>query len=513
LSVAPAGWNRSIERLQIKRGVGEHCHKVKAQESVGASLAFRVLTQINYSAGENPEGDSGLHFTAGLLHSLVSLDFDLHFYVLIPIKHEDIWVNALSHPRITPITIDIEPRLHGGDFQFNPTQLYRNFDLRRFDIDLLFLNQPETAPAFLHFFNKEMFYNIPAVSYVHWFDTRIPSRPKQTVHRPILLGALSGMMVSSAVGCNSAYGRKQILDYAGHWFNEETINSLEQRLRLLPPAVDVAEVEFGRMKKNERKNKRIIVNHRLLKYTGVRALLTKALPELWERRQDFSVLVTNPSHVRLPGTITNVPWLTVETLSRQAYFRKLWESDIVVAPHRATHWSISTLEAICAECVPLMNKESFFAEMMGPLISGMADTEKKHIETRWFFHRGSIVNRLSDLLDNLNEDRNIVKRVAEQSRSIYDWGVCAQAWSEMFREVELESPIIAADNPSLLKIIELIKQKGAISKAEILRRFRWAPKQRTLSWTAFRRRLKSIAPDDSSSADVVFKLREDSNTI
>lgn len=474
-------------------------------------MAFRILTQINYSAGENPEGDSGLHFTAGLLHSLVRLDSDFHFYVLIPMKDKDVWVNALSHPQITPIAIDIAPRLHGGDFQFNPTQLYKNFDSRRFDIDLLFINQPETAPAFLHFFNKEMFYNVPAVSYVHWFDTRGPHRPKQTVNRPVLLGALSGMMVSSAVGCNSIYGRDQILQYAGHWFNEEAINSLKQRFRILPPAVDVAEVECGRMNQNRRQSNRIIVNHRLLMYTGVRTLLTKALPELWKRRQDFSVLVTNPSHVRLPGAITNVPWLTVGELSRESYFRKLWESDIVVAPHRATHWSISTLEALCAECVPLMSKESFFGEMIGPLITGMSAQEKKHIEARWFFYRGSIVNRLSELLDNLDEERNIVRRVAERTRCTYDWKVCAQAWRQVFREAELESPIISMENPSMRRIIELLKQEGTMSKNEILRRLGWSPKQRTLSWTAFRRRLNSIAPDDSTSADVVFKFRTDSN--
>ncbi len=47
-------------------------------------MALRVLTQVNYSAGENAEGDSGLAFTAELLRALVRADRDLHFYVLIP---------------------------------------------------------------------------------------------------------------------------------------------------------------------------------------------------------------------------------------------------------------------------------------------------------------------------------------------------------------------------------------------------------------------------------------------
>jgi hypothetical protein len=147
-------------------------------------LAFRVLTQVNYSAGENPDGDSGLRFTAGLLQALVRLDPDFHFYVLIPEQHEAEWAKALSHSRITPVALAIAPRLHGGDFQFCPVRLSKCFDFRRFDVDVLFLNQPETAPALLQFFNRQTFHNVPAVSYIHWFDTRRPSTPKETLHQP-----------------------------------------------------------------------------------------------------------------------------------------------------------------------------------------------------------------------------------------------------------------------------------------------------------------------------------------
>jgi len=154
-------------------------------------VAVRILTQVNYSAGENPEGDSGLHFTAGLLRSLVRLDPGFHFYVLVPEQHKATWTAVLLHPRITPIPMSIEPRLHGGDFQFCPVRLSQSFDFRRFDVDVLFLNQPETAPALLQFLNRQTFHCVPAVSYVHWFDTRRPSTPKEKLHHPALLGALS----------------------------------------------------------------------------------------------------------------------------------------------------------------------------------------------------------------------------------------------------------------------------------------------------------------------------------
>jgi glycosyltransferase involved in cell wall biosynthesis len=469
-------------------------------------LALRVLTQVNYSAGENPEGDSGLRFTAGLLHALVGLDADFHFYVLVPDRHEAAWATALAHPRITPIAMPIEPRLHGGDFQFCPVRLSQCFDFRRFDLDVLFLNQPETAPALLHYFNRQTFHNVPAVSYVHWFDTRRPSTPKETLHHPALLGALAGMMVSAVVGCNSKHGRDQILAQAARWFRDDAIVALTGRLRLLPPGVDVAEIESARSARPRDKQHRILVNHRLLKYTGVRTLLTEAFPKLWERRQDFSVFVTNPSRVRLPATITQAPWLTVQTLTRPEYLRRLWESDVVVAPHRACHWSISTLEAICAECVPLMNRESFFPEMMSPLLEGLAKAKREQIEDRWFYFRGCLVERLSDLLDNLPRERQLLKPLATQARHTYGWSSLAPSWRQLFREAEGRIPMMAEDNPSMRRIVELVQAKKRVSKAEILKHLRWAPKQRTLSWTAFRKRLKLIAREDPSSPEAVFEL-------
>lgn len=469
-------------------------------------MAFRVLTQVNYSSGENPDGDSGLRFTAGLLLALVRLDSDFHFYVLVPDRHEAAWTSVLSHPQITLIALPIEPRLHGGDFQFCPVRLSQCFDFRRFDVDALFLNQPETASAFLQYFNRQTFHNVPAVSYVHWFDTRRPSTPKEKLHHPAILGALAGMMVSTAVGCNSNYGRGQILAQAARWFRDDAIDAFTKRLSLLPPGVDVAEIESGRSRRTRDQKHRILVNHRLLKYTGVRPLLTEVFPKLWERRQDFSVFVTNPTRVRLPGTITRAPWLTVRTLTRPEYLRRLWESDVVVAPHRACHWSISTLEAICAECVPLMNRESFFGEMISPLLECLSGAQRTQIESRWFYFRGCLVTRLSDLLDNLPRERKLLKRLAVQARRTYDWNTLAPAWRQLFREVEGRIPMMGEDNPSMRRIVEFIRREKRVSKAEILKHLRWAPNQRTLSWTAFRKRLKLVAREDSSNPDAIFEL-------
>ena len=187
------------------------------------------------------------------------------------------------------------------------------------------------------------------------------------------------MAVSAAVGCNSIFGRERILKQATEWFHPEAVDNLRQRLVVLPPGVDVPNLIQGRKAAKPGRIK-LLINHRLLKYTGVRGLLTETLPELWTLRQDFEVHATNPSHVRLPRALTDTPWLRVEPLSREEYVHKLWESDVVVAPHRAAHWSMSTVEAICAETVPLMNSESFFPEMMEPLLEVLSAAERATVQ-------------------------------------------------------------------------------------------------------------------------------------
>ncbi|WP_408903051.1 glycosyltransferase family protein [Methylobacterium radiotolerans] len=466
-------------------------------------MALRVLTQVNYSAGENAEGDSGLAFTAELLGALVRADRDLHFYVLIPERAAASWTEALGDDRITCIPVPLLPRMHGGDFQFDPAELYKRFDFRRYDVDVLFLNQPETAPAFLQFMNRQTFHNVPAVGYIHWFDVRRPSTPKHDLHRPALLATLAGLGSMSLVGCNSEYGRKQILAKARTWFNDDFVELLDQRMRILPPAVDVRGL-VPRGGRTSDTPARILVNHRLLKYTGVRALVSDVLPRLWERRQDFHVHLTNPTRVRLPGTMTRAAWLTVETLPRSRYREALRTSDLVLAPHRSTHWSISTLEAICGGCVPLMNVESFLLEMMEPILSGLAPSVRRHVEVRWFYFRSELTNRLCDLLDKLPEEAEVAREVARRAREVYSWEAWTGRWLDVFRAAEGGIPVMSDRNPSLLRVKDLLELNGEISKEAILREFSWAPKQRALAWTSLRKSIQMFAPDDASAPEAVF---------
>src|SRR5262249_52501026 len=99
-----------------------------------------------------------------------------------------------------------------------------------------------------------------------------------------------------------------------------------------------------------------------------------------------------------------------------------------------------------------------------------------------------------------------VRQLAARARLTYGWDALAPVWRELFREAEGRIPIMAEHNPSMRRIVELLAREERGSKVDILKHLRWAPKQRALSWTAFRKRLKLIAREDPSNPDAVFEL-------
>jgi hypothetical protein len=475
-------------------------------------MTLRILTQLNFSAGENPEGDSGLRFTARLLKELHRADRRLHFYVLIPEQLDAACRAHLPKSRITLIPLEIPPRTHGGDFAFHPAQLYSRFDFRKYDIDVLFLNQPETAVALLNFLNRQTFHLLPAVSYVHWFDTRRPSTPKQTSHFPAILGALSGMAVSTFVGCNSVHGRDGILEQATRWLSTRAVADLREKIRVLPPPVSAQEIARKKPlrraawhRKGPKRPASLLVNHRILKYTGVRQLIEHSLPRLWRVRKDFKVLVTNPTRVRIPGSLLRVPWVEHRTLAPQDYARRLWDSDIVLAPHRATHWSISTLEAVCAECLPVCNQEGFFPEMFAPVLQRMPQGSQSRFEKYCLYYRGNLQDKIGQALDELPVLGTFRTDLARATRATYDWKVWTRSWLKLFYDAYATVPSMSPSNPSMKRIMDLIRQRGALSKRDLLNELHWAPKTRTVAWTSFRKVLRTMSRDDAALSELVFE--------
>jgi hypothetical protein len=169
---------------------------------------------------------------------------------------------------------------------------------------------------------------------------------------------------------------------------------------------------------------------------------------------------------------------------------------------------MSTLEAICADTVPLMNSESFFPEMMRPLLAIISASKRRHIEKKWFFFRGNFVRRLAELINHIDDERELASEIGRRARKYYDWYAWSDRWLAMLYAAEGQTPAISERNPSMRRILQMLDSDGSVPKEELLRRLRWAPKQRALAWTSFRKSLKEIAPDDAARAEVIYALRQ-----
>jgi hypothetical protein len=463
---------------------------------------LRILTQINYSNPKNPGADSGLQMQASMMKALLRENEQTYFYVLFPQSALMQWARAFNHPRIRILAAGLPPRQGGGAFHFDSLGLDRLIDLRRLDIDLLLINQPELTPAFLDYFNKRYFFHIPAISYVHWLDWRRYDSLKNRAAEPSILATLSGALLSERVACNSAFGRQRILEVAGRWFNDESLAALATKLVPLHPAVEVSELIRYRCVGRSRKIQ-IIVPHRAQKYTGFKTLIERFFPAVWDIRRDFQVLVTNPSRYDFVRRYEQkYPFLKVLELNRAEYLESLWNADIVIGSHvGCNQWSVATLEGICANCIPLLSSDGFYKEMLAPLIKSC---EWPQIEARWFYFRGEFVNRLLQLIENIHEERQTAKVIGRRARVYYDWRLFSRHWAELFESAAKTAPMIGHDSRAFQKLLCEIEHTGKCSKIDLLDMMRWHPKSRHIPWTKYRRRLLTVTKEIADATDVIF---------
>ena len=468
-------------------------------------MAIRILSVLNYSNRRNPLADSGVQLQCELIHAVLRKRKDFYFYLLVP--HE---LQGLLSPRFRGKNVQLVPigtlsRQQGGAYHLDVRELSAILDLQQIDVDVLFANQPELTGSLLNHFNKTHFFDIHAVGYVHWMDWQRRDHVKNRWNHPGNLSVLTSILLSHATGCNSEYGKRRILNEASRWFNQEVLNLFEKRIVPLKPGIDVKELTAARSTRRYRV-KTIIFPCRAQKYTGFKRIVEGHLAKLWQKRQDFRLLVTNPSDYdyikRLP---VRFPFVEVVRLNRAEYLEALWRADIVIGSHNGTNqWSLAIVEALAAECVPLLNKESFLPEM---LLEPLAGRLRHEAEANYFYYRSEFSARVEGLLDHLPVHRKRMAKIGTEIRRSYNWESRVEEWIQFFEAADQASPPLRISTEIAHQLEALIAEKKTCSKQEILRFLKWHPKSRHISWTRYRKHLRSIFVEDDRSSQVRFSSR------
>ena len=329
------------------------------------TVTTRVLNVVNFSNAINPQADSGLRFQIELLRAILKKRDDFCFYLLAPAKACEILIREIHHENIHVIATNFVSRQRGGTFHFDTNELSRLIDLKRVDVDVLWINQPELTIAFLDYFNKVHFLDVRAFSYVHWMDWKKINPEKNRWNIPGNLSLLAGLHVSQAVGCNSNFGQQKILSEASRFLKDDLVDQIEDKLVPLEPGIDRRAILKWRSNRKSKK-KTIIFPFRTQSYTGFKSLVEVHLAQLWTKRKDFRLVVTNPNrNSTIERYSKKYPFISTGCFTRAEYVKALWEADIVIGCHNGTNqWSMAAVEALAAECVPLFNEKSFFPEML-----------------------------------------------------------------------------------------------------------------------------------------------------
>jgi hypothetical protein len=289
------------------------------------------------------------------------------------------------------------------------------------------------------------------------------------------------------------------------WLNAEALEMVNRKLVPLWPGINSQDVMGART--SERFSvKTIVFPFRAQKYTGFKSLVEIHLANLWKRRKDFRLLVTNPSNYDfVKHHHERFPFVEVCRLNRKDYLRTLWKADIVVGCHNGSNqWSLAAVEAIAAECVPLLNKASFFPEMV---LAATPKREREVVLQKYFYYRGEFTERLEALLDNLEEERHLIRLLSRRVRRFFDWDNRVEDWIRCFESADAAAPEITARSKTIGQIEKLLKGGGKRTKAEILEYLDWHPKSRQISWTKYRKYLRKNFGEDSLSPLVVFSAK------
>jgi hypothetical protein len=279
---------------------------------------------------------------------------------------------------------------------------------------------------------------------------------------------------------------------------------MESKIMPLYPGIDVKEICAARVRQKHDLTT-IIYPFRAQKYTGFRAF-TDHLASVWEKRQDFRVVLTNPSNYDfIKSYPRRLPFLEVGRYSRREYLRELWKADIVAGCHNgASQWSLAAAEAVAAECIPLFNSESFFPEMLSAAFpNGLPEGVADH----YLYYRQEFTRRLEYLLDNIATERARVRPVAEGVREYFDWDARVDDWIRCFETADQASPQLREQTEITRRIDRLLADRGTMGKHDLMRELRWHVKSRHISWTRYRRYLRACYAEDWRSPFATFSVK------
>jgi hypothetical protein len=359
-----------------------------------------IFSYLNISNPSNIEADSGFIFQKLLLRSILKTNQNFRAYFICPKNTPPI------HKRVKNIQI-LKNRCNKYSVRFNfPWFNYLKLPFLK-DIDIAIINQPELTSNFKALFTVLGNKKVKVISYFHYLPIeKLPVKNRvfweQTMNHRNLAKIIFKRQIESLTSADYCITCSRFAIR----FLKENGKALGEKINFkkiihIPPPISLEETLEN--KTEERfPIKTIVYNHRLYRHYGTIEIFNW-LSELFKKRQDFQVLLTDPTYKRSKDRnilnpdvekfkkyLGKLPFVRIRHIKRHAnYYKTIWKSHLGLAPLKPSAlWSMATVDLMACAKPVLAPNYACFPEML------------KNRTSLLFKNKEEFLNKINFLLDN-----------------------------------------------------------------------------------------------------------------
>lgn len=416
---------------------------------------IKILVYPNITYQKDLERDSYIVVIHNVIECLNKIRKDLHFTLWLPEL-----MNYLNFPNVDQKILPMPSYPNSMRTHFNFDEVMALVDWKRDDYDIVYSHLPEHTSQLKNLFVNTTNIDPMFIGYCHWFEV-----PENTAYRANLFPEnLLGILNMSECGVNTQWLKDLIVDKSADYFNAQVQNDLDDIIKPHYLGIDRVDMKSRKYEKGS-----IVFNHRANDYTGWTWFL-ECMDELYETRDDFTVYVT-------VAPVERDYIKKVSISDRDGYLEWLSTMHMGVGCFKKySAWSISTTDGLGMGVPYILPDGLCYPEMVGDDYPLLHDSREEFI---------NLVSRM------LNEEglrsyvrdahlKPLAKELTWQGR-VARW---FQGW-QVFKDLKKDKG--CQGSKRYADIVKFIRQKGYVTKEQILKHMNWAVR---IFFTGYRNRLR-----------------------
>lgn len=309
--------------------------------------------------------DSGFIYTKHLINSMPK---NYRFYWVVPdkLKAEDLGWFLEANENVELIFYPYSTSIHQNRYEFYGNVLKENFPYVK-DIDVIINNQPEVS-ANLRVWAENQRRDRPIIlSFYHWIDCA-ESRKFAEGLGGYYLRQYDGALASDRIFFHSDYAYGLFEKTGQEYFLQHTKFHFST---FHPPAT-----KFGTQPFEFDTTKKIILfNHRLNNTTNWKPVV-ETLANLWKKRQDFVLWITDDSKIQEKKYLESIPFVIVKSLPSEQYGFLIKNSWFGICNHVGySTWNMAAIDSFYNGCFMIIPNDPCYRSMFGRKFTGYHDAK------------------------------------------------------------------------------------------------------------------------------------------